>query len=51
MNHDAGNAKSDVLEKAKAKLVAELLTPEEIRNVSGGSNPHWREFTRFVMGE
>jgi hypothetical protein len=41
----------EVLALAKKQLVAELLTPEEVAQVSGGKpvGPHWQEFTRFVM--
>ncbi len=50
---------NEELAKAKAKLVAELLTSEEENLVSGGfeadcgetPGPHWREFTKFVMAQ
>ena len=45
---------NEALVKAKAKLVAELLSNEEENIVSGGrahDGPHWEQFTKFVMAQ
>ena len=44
---------TDKLESAKRRLVAELLKPSEIDQISGGagpgpSRPFWQSFDRFV---
>lgn len=46
---DKAASTAEELSAAKRKLVAELLTPDEIDQVAGGDGPHWQEFTRFVM--
>lgn len=59
MTKESKKEEGNELAKAKAKLVAELLSQDEQNNVSGGytnefedtahDGPHWREFTKFVM--
>ena len=43
-------SRDEELAKAKRRLVADLLNPSEIEQVSGGDGPpYYQEFTRFVM--
>jgi hypothetical protein len=54
MTEELKNARNEALAKAKAKLVAELLTNEEENIVSGGrtdGGSYWQDFTKFVMAQ